>query len=119
MLGSQRPRKVRSTAPSRRRKRHDFFRLNSRPAVRKSKEGMNVALRERAIGALASAPPAVQKAFIKQMNFLAQPTAPSLHAKKYNEAKDLWQARVNDDWRFYFTIEDDAYIIHEVISHPK
>ena len=33
---------------------------------------MNVALRERAIGALASAPPAVQKAFIKQMNCPAQ-----------------------------------------------
>lgn len=81
---------------------------------------MNVALRERAIGALASAPPAVQKTSIKQMNFLARSLQnPSLHAKQYNEAKDLWQARVNDDWRFYFTIEDDAYIIHEVISHPK
>jgi plasmid maintenance system killer protein len=81
---------------------------------------MNVALRERAISALASAPPAVQKAFIKQMNFLARSLQhPSLHAKKYNEAKDLWQARINDDWRFYFTIEDDAYIIHDVIPHPK
>ena len=54
------------------------------------------------------------------MNFLARSLQhPSLHPKKYNEAKDLWQARINDDWRFYFTIEDDAYIIHDVISHPK
>ena len=81
---------------------------------------MNVALRERAIGVLATAPPAVQKAFIKQMNFLARSLQhPSLHAKKYNEAKDLWQARVNDDRRFYFTIEDDAYIIQDVVPHPK
>jgi hypothetical protein len=42
---------------------------------------MNVALRERAIGALASAPPAVQKTSIKQMNFLARSLQnPSLHA---------------------------------------
>jgi plasmid maintenance system killer protein len=29
---------------------------------------------------------------------------PSLHAKKYDEENDVWQARVNKDWRFYFTI---------------
>jgi len=47
---------------------------------------MTVALRERAIGALASAPPAVQKAFIKQMSFLARSLQhPSLHAKKYKK----------------------------------
>ena len=28
---------------------------------------------------------------------------PSLHAKKYDESGDLWQARVIRDWRFYFT----------------
>jgi hypothetical protein len=38
----------------------------------------------------------------------------SLHAKKYNESRGLWQARINDDWRFYFTIESDAYILHEL-----
>ena len=30
-----------------------------------------------------------------------------------------WQARVNRDWRFYFTIDDDTYIITNVIPHPK
>jgi plasmid maintenance system killer protein len=44
---------------------------------------------------------------------------PSLRAKKYNEAEDLWQARVNKDWRFYFTIEDDTYILAGIIPHPK
>jgi hypothetical protein len=44
---------------------------------------------------------------------------PSLHAKKYDESKDLWQARVTKDWRFYFTIADDIYRIEKVIPHPK
>jgi hypothetical protein len=66
------------------------------------------------------APPQVQKAFDKQAKLLANNLRhPSLHAKKYDEATDLWQARVNRDWRFYFTIEGDTYHIHTVISHPK
>ena len=81
---------------------------------------MNVVLKERAISALAAAVPAVQRVFIKQMNFMARNLQhPSLHAKKYDEARDMWQARVNDDWRFYFTIEDDNYVIHDIIPHPK
>ena len=44
---------------------------------------------------------------------------PSLRAKKYDESKDLWQARVNQDWRVYFTIIDDTYRIEDVIAHPK
>jgi hypothetical protein len=28
-------------------------------------------------------------------------------------------ARVNDDWRFYFTIDRDTYRISEIIPHPK
>lgn len=44
---------------------------------------------------------------------------PSLHAKKYDEARDLWQARVNDDWRFYFKIAGDVYRIEEIRKHPK
>jgi len=44
---------------------------------------------------------------------------PSLRAKKYNEAEDRWQARVNQDWRFYFRIVDDAYILTDIMRHPK
>ena len=39
---------------------------------------------------------------------------PGLHAKRYDESQDRWQARVNDDWRFYFTIEGDAYLIRDI-----
>jgi AbrB family looped-hinge helix DNA binding protein len=46
------------------------------------------------------APLAVRKAFRKQLRFLAENLQhPSLRAKKYDEARDIWQARVNDDWR--------------------
>jgi hypothetical protein len=55
----------------------------------------------RALDALDSAPAIVRKAFFKQVRFLgANFKHPSLHAKKYDESRDLWQARVNKDWRF-------------------
>jgi plasmid maintenance system killer protein len=44
---------------------------------------------------------------------------PSLHAKKYDESRGLWQARVNKDWRFYFLIQDDAYYLVDIMRHPK
>ena len=40
-------------------------------------------------------------------------------AKKYDESQDLWQARVNKDWRFYFQIREDVYYIVDIIPHPK
>jgi mRNA interferase RelE/StbE len=69
---------------------------------------------------LEDAPEAVQKAFLKQAQLLQQNLRhPSLRAKKYDEAKDLWQGRVNKDWRFYFAIIDDTYYIFKLIPHPK
>jgi len=32
---------------------------------------------------------------------------------------DIWQARVNDDYRFYFRIAGDEYRILRIIPHPK
>jgi mRNA-degrading endonuclease RelE of RelBE toxin-antitoxin system len=70
---------------------------------------MEIVLSDRAIQALKDAPPNVRRAFQKQLRFLAANLQlPSLHAKKYDEAKDLWQARVNKAWRFYFTITNDT-----------
>ena len=55
------------------------------------------------------APESVQRAFDKQLLLLLENSHnPSLRVKKYDEANQLWQARVNRDWRFYFTIEDDT-----------
>jgi plasmid maintenance system killer protein len=44
---------------------------------------------------------------------------PFLRAKKHDESLDLWQARVNADWRFYFFIRDDINYIVDIIPHPK
>lgn len=69
---------------------------------------------------LETLPANVRKAFFKQVKFLEQNLRhPSLRAKKYDEANDLWQARVNKDWRFYFVIQDDVYYIVDVVPHPK
>jgi len=66
------------------------------------------------------APPAVQRAFDKQARLLLQNLRhPSLRAKKYGVAGDLWQARVTGVWRFYFTIEGDICRLHEIKAHPK
>jgi len=69
---------------------------------------------------LATARRPYRKPSIKQINFLARNLGhPSLHAKKYDEANDRWQARINDDWRFYFTIAEDIYRISDLMPHPK
>ncbi len=68
----------------------------------------------------AAAPLQVRKALGKQLSFLlANLRHPSLHAKKYSEGEDLWQGRVTRDWRFYFKIDGDEYIILSIIPHPK
>ncbi|HWZ31532.1 MAG TPA: hypothetical protein VNX18_09385 [Bryobacteraceae bacterium] len=75
---------------------------------------------ERFRRSFAAAPLSGQKACDKQLELLIQnPRHPSLRAKKYDESRDIWQARVNRDWRFYFAIEDDTYYLIDVMSHPK
>jgi mRNA interferase RelE/StbE len=67
-----------------------------------------------------SAPPSVRRAFDRRVAFLVQALRhPSLRAKKCDEANDIWQARVNDAWRFYFKIEGNTYILLDITTHPK
>jgi mRNA-degrading endonuclease RelE of RelBE toxin-antitoxin system len=81
---------------------------------------MKIDFTDRVLDALEDAPASVQKAFRKQLRFLAVNLQhPSLRAKKYDIAHDLWQARVNDDWRFYFKIVGDTYRLEEIKKHPK
>jgi mRNA-degrading endonuclease RelE of RelBE toxin-antitoxin system len=81
---------------------------------------MKIDYAPRALAALESIPERIKKTFYKQVRLLsANLRHPSLRTKKYDEAKDWWQGRVNDDWRFYFTIVDDSYVIQDVIKHPK
>jgi len=81
---------------------------------------MIVRLTERFLESYKDAPPAVQKAVTKQLRFLeANLKHPSLHAKKYDESQDLWQARITRDWRLYFFIDGDIYRIYDMEQHPK
>jgi len=67
-----------------------------------------------------SAPASVQAAFEKQARLLVENLRhPSLRAKKYDLVAGIWQARVTRAWRFYFSIEGDAYLLHDIIPHPK
>lgn len=67
-----------------------------------------------------STPLAIQQVFDRKLELLLRDLRhPSLRAKKYDEAHNIWQARVTRNWRFYFTIEGDTYRLIDIISHPK
>jgi mRNA-degrading endonuclease RelE of RelBE toxin-antitoxin system len=81
---------------------------------------MKVAYVPGVLDSLEDAPADIRKAFFKQVRMLEQNLRyPSLQAKKFDESQDLWQARVTKDWRFYFVIRNDTYVIVRVIPHPK
>lgn len=81
---------------------------------------MRAVYTKRFLDSYASAPLGIQKAIDRRIGLLIQNLRhPSLRAKKYDEASDIWQARVNQGWRFYFRIEGDAYHLLDVIPHPK
>lgn len=81
---------------------------------------MRVIFSERFRSSYENATPHIQRAFDRRIAFLLQDLRhPSLRAKKYDEAHGIWQARVDGGWRFYFTIEGDAYHLHDMIAHPK
>lgn len=68
----------------------------------------------------ADAPPAIQRTADRRIRLLAHNLRhPSLRAKKYDERRDIWQARANGGWRFYFRIIGDAYELIDLTPHPK
>jgi len=81
---------------------------------------MKLLLTAAALKDYTGAHPAVQKAFDKQTKLLVESFRhPSLRTKKYDQARNIWQARVNRDWRFYFVIAGDTYLILNLTPHPK
>lgn len=63
-------------------------------------------------------PSNTQKKFDKQLKHLLENIRhPSLKAKKFNEEKEIWQARVDREIRFYFLIEEDVYILLDIKKH--
>lgn len=81
---------------------------------------MNVFYSRRFRSSYEDAPAHIQRAFDRKLKFLLQDLRhPSLHAKKYDESRDIWQARLTKGWRFYFTIDGDTYRLHDIMPHPK
>ena len=81
---------------------------------------MKLAFAERFKRSYDDAPEAVRRAFDRRIAFLLVDIRhPSLRAKRYDERRGIWQARVNRDWRFYFTIEGDIIYLLDIIPHPK
>ncbi|OGY99081.1 MAG: hypothetical protein A2945_00055 [Candidatus Liptonbacteria bacterium RIFCSPLOWO2_01_FULL_52_25] len=65
-----------------------------------------------------SLPKVIKDKYRKQEKFLLISVRyPSLRAKKYDESGDVWQARVDDHYRFYFQIESDTYVIVNILPH--
>ena len=65
-----------------------------------------------------SLPEEIRKKFQKQSDYLLQNFQhPSLQAKKYDKERNIWQARVDKKYRFYFLIEKDFYILLNIRKH--
>jgi len=65
-------------------------------------------------------PEITKRKFEKQLGYLLKNIShPSLRAKKYDEIQDIWQARIDDYYRFYFQIRKDIYRVLTVVKHPK
>jgi mRNA-degrading endonuclease RelE of RelBE toxin-antitoxin system len=65
-------------------------------------------------------PADIQKQVDKQLKLLVQDLRyPSLRTKKYDEGRDIWQARITGDYRVYFQIVGDTYHLIAVVKHPK
>ena len=81
---------------------------------------MKYSLTERFIQSYRDFPSDIQKKFDKQLgHLLSNLKHPSLHAKKYDEVRGIWQGRVDRNIRFYFLIEDDVYILLDISKHKK
>lgn len=63
-------------------------------------------------------PEEIKKATHKQLKLLlSNPQHPSLNIKKMQDPRNIWEARVNESYRFTFQIEDDTYILRKVGTH--
>lgn len=62
----------------------------------------------------------IQKKVDKQFDFLVENFRhPSLNAKLYDQNAQLWQARIDKSYRFYFYVVEPHYIVIALINHPK
>lgn len=81
---------------------------------------MQIKYTERALRQYNKLPHDIRNKADKQFeNLMTDIRYPSLHAKKYGENDDIWQGRIDKNWRFYFHIINPEYVIVSIITHPK
>ena len=81
---------------------------------------MNVCYTDRFERQYRSLPEPLKAKVDKQVRLLAENLRhPPLRAKKYDEGRGLWQARVDRRYRFYFEVQGDTCTLLSVIPHPK
>lgn len=79
---------------------------------------MKHSLTNRFLRELDSFPLVVQRKFEKQLLYLLRDMRhPSLRVKKYDEARDIWQMRINGGVRCYFSIQGDEYVFLKIRKH--
>ena len=92
---------------------------HSRSLIKKLKT-MRVKLTAKAQKQFLDLPVVIQKKTRKQFGYLIKDFRhPSLNAKKYKGSGEVWQGRIDKNWRFYFFVIEPHYIIISIISHPK
>ena len=65
-------------------------------------------------------PKEIQLKFAKQIDYLLMDIGhPSLDVKKYDKSRQIWQARVDKNVRFYFWINGNQYTLLDIKYHPK
>jgi len=65
-------------------------------------------------------PKQIQKKVSKQFDYLIEDLRhPSLNVKLYSGVDNLWQARIDKSYRFYFYIIDPHCVVVSMINHPK
>ena len=63
-------------------------------------------------------PPEIQKLADKQLGLLLSNTRyPSLHVKKMNDPRNIWEGRITMSYRLTFQIAEDTHILRKVGTH--
>ena len=62
--------------------------------------------------------PEIQKITDKQLGLLlSNPRHPSLHIKKMEDPREIWEGRVTVSYRFTFQIVRDAFLLRKIGTH--
>lgn len=81
---------------------------------------MRIKMAARAVRQYNALPAATRKKADKQFVLLLKNIRhPSLQAKKYKGYEDVWQARIDAAWRFYFHIVAHDYLVVSIVAHPQ